>query len=404
KYFGFETYRTLVDGRPLQQEIIESNLNGKSVLGILPTGGGKSICYQIPALHRYSRLGELTVVISPLKALMKDQVDNLNKATGTESAAAINGSLTLPERGAVMEKVRLGDIGILYISPEQLRNFSIAELIKTRDVGCWVFDEAHCLSKWGHDFRPDYLHVSEFISEYCAACKGYPLVGAFTATAKKDVIQEISSHFSEKLELDIDCFIGGVQRENLNFQVWPVTKNEKYDVIFNCLKENLSEPDKGGAIVYCSKRRNTEEISEFLNEKGIPSQAFHAGRNEPDKRNIQDDFVDGKIPVICATNAFGMGIDKKDIRLVIHADIPGSLENYLQEAGRAGRDMEPCDCILLYEQEDIENQFSLNAYSKLAFKDIKKILSILKKRGAKAPDIVITPGEIMRLIGYRNFG
>ncbi|NOX35409.1 MAG: UvrD-helicase domain-containing protein [Deltaproteobacteria bacterium] len=363
-YFGFEKYRTLPDGRPLQKQIIESNLKGKSLLGILPTGGGKSICYQIPALHRHDRLGELTIVISPLKALMKDQVDNLNRATGKETAAAINGSLTLPERGLMIEKVRLGDIGILYISPEQLRNFSVAKLIKSRDIGYWVFDEAHCLSKWGHDFRPDYLHVSEFIANYTRACGRPALVGAFTATAKKDVIEEIVSHFTEKLSIDLECFTGGVQRDNLNFHVWPVTKNEK----------------------------------------GIISEAFHAGRSEPDKRNIQDDFVEGKIFVICATNAFGMGIDKKDIRLVIHADIPGSLENYLQEAGRAGRDMEPSDCILLYEKEDIENQFSLNAYSKLSIKDIKKILGILKKRGAKTPEIVITPGEIMRLLGYTDSG
>jgi len=402
KYFGFDEYRRLPDGRKLQKEIIDSNLGGNSLLGILPTGGGKSICYQIPALHRYHRTGELTVVISPLKALMKDQVDNLNKSTGMESAGAINGSLTLPERGNVIEKVRLGDIGVLYISPEQLRNFSVAELIGSRDVGCWVFDEAHCLSKWGHDFRPDYLNVAEFISEQNRRSIHPPLIGAFTATAKKDVIEEICSHFTEKLELDLVSFISGVQRENLSFQVWPVTKNEKYDVISNCLKESVSDGDSG-AIVYCASRKKTEELSEFLNEKGIASQAFHAGRSEPDKRNIQDNFVAGKIPVICATNAFGMGIDKKDIRLVIHADIPGSLENYLQEAGRAGRDTAPADCILLYEQEDIENQFSLNAYSKLSLKDIKKILGVLKKRGAKTPEIVITPGEIMRLIGYSNF-
>ncbi|MBU1340674.1 MAG: UvrD-helicase domain-containing protein [Proteobacteria bacterium] len=228
-------------------------------------------------------------------------------------------------------------------------------------------------------------------------------MGAFTATAKKDVIQEILSHFKEKLSLDLESFIGGVQRENLNFQVWPVTKNEKYDVVFNCLQETVARK-KGGAIVYCSTRRRTEELSLFLNEKGMVSESFHSKRSEPDKRNIQDAFIEGKLQVICATNAFGMGIDKKDIRLVIHADIPGSLENYLQEAGRAGRDMEPSDCILLYEKEDIESQFSLNAYSKLSIKDIKKILAILKKKGAKTPEIIITPGEIMRLIGYKDFG
>lgn len=356
KYFGFDTYRSLADGRPLQKQIIEASLGGTSLLGILPTGGGKSICYQIPALHRYHRLGELTIVISPLKALMKDQVDNLNRVTGTETAAAINGSLTLPERGAMMDKVRLGDIGILYLSPEQLRNYSVAQLIKSRLVGCWVFDEAHCLSKWGHDFRPDYLHVAEFIAALSKECGRQALVGAFTATAKKDVIEEILSHCREKLAIDLDSFLGSVQRDNLNFEVWPVTRNEKYDLIHLCLGESLATKG-GGAIVYCSSRKQTEALSAFLNEKNISSHPFHAGRSEPDKRNIQDDFVAGKIPVICATNAFGMGIDKKDIRLVIHADIPGSLENYLQEAGRAGRDMEPADCILLYEQEDIENQF-----------------------------------------------
>jgi ATP-dependent DNA helicase RecQ len=402
KYFGFDEYRKLPDGRKLQKEIIDSNLAGNSLLGILPTGGGKSICYQIPALHRYHRIGQLTIVISPLKALMKDQVDNLNKVTGTELACAINGSLTLPERGHAMEKVRLGDIGILYISPEQLRNVSIAELIASRDVGCWVFDEAHCLSKWGHDFRPDYFNVAAFILEQNKNLNNLPLIGAFTATAKKDVVEEIHSHFKENLDLDLVSFISGVQRDNLNFQVWPVTQSEKDDVIFNCLRDSVIN-GPFGAVVYCASRKKTEELSRYLNEKGISSEAFHAGRSEPDKRNIQDDFVSGKVPVICATNAFGMGIDKKDIRLVIHADIPGSLENYLQEAGRAGRDTEPADCILLYEQKGIEDQFSLNAFSKLTLKDIKRILAVLKKRGANAPEIVITPGEIMRLIGYKNF-
>ncbi len=403
KYFGFNAYRTMPDGRTLQREIVSASLAGRHHLAILPTGGGKSICYQIPALHRYERTGALTIVISPLKALMKDQVDNLNHATGTQAAAAINGSLTLPERGAVIEKVRLGDIGLLYISPEQLRNKSVVELITSRQVGCWIFDEAHCLSKWGHDFRPDYLHVANLIADQKKRTGRIPVIGAFTATAKKDVKEEIKQHFNEKLGLELDSFEGGVDRGNLHFYVFPVTAAEKYDVIARTLHDNLWDK-KGSAIVYCASRKGTEALSQFLNEHGIVCQAFHAGRTEPDKRNIQDDFISGTIPVICATNAFGMGIDKKDIRLVIHADIPGSLENYLQEAGRAGRDQDLADCILLYEQDDIDSQFSLNAYSKLSLQDIKKILKVLKERGKKHPEIVITPAEILRLAGYEHMG
>ena len=402
-FFGFDQYRTIAGGRRLQREIIVAALKGDHHLSILPTGGGKSICYQIPALHRFERTGALTIIISPLKALMKDQVDNLNHTTGTQAAAAVNGSLTLPERGAVMERVRLGDIGLLYISPEQLRNKSVADLIASRQVDAWIFDEAHCLSKWGHDFRPDYLHVAELIAARAKKEGFLPEIGAFTATAKKDVKEEILQHFNEKLGINLTGFEGGVDRTNLGFYVLPVTASEKFDVVAQTLADTLSESG-GSAIVYCASRSGTEALSRFLNDRGIVCKAFHAGRDEPDKRNIQDDFVAGLIPVICATNAFGMGIDKKDIRLVIHADIPGSLENYLQEAGRAGRDLEPSDCILLYEQDDIDSQFSLNTYSKLSLKDIKKILEVLKKRGKKHPEIVITPGEVMRMIGYDNFG
>lgn len=399
RYFGFEGFRPLPDGTHLQKEIVACGLKGHSLLGILPTGGGKSICYQIPALHRYHRTGELTLIISPLKALMKDQVDNLNQALGSEVAAAINGSLTLPERGAVMERVRLGDVGLLYISPEQLRNYSIAELIQTRDVGGWIFDEAHCLSKWGHDFRPDYLHVADFIVQSRSTGQALPFVGAYTATAKQDVVAEIMGHLGEKLDLELTFFSGGVNRDNLAFHVFPVSRNEKFDVIYSLLDKGL-DPARGGAIVYCASRKQTERISEFLTEKGMTAQAFHAGKSEPDKINIQDDFVKGAVPIICATNAFGMGIDKKDIRLVIHADIPGSLENYLQEAGRAGRDTKDAECVLLYEQEDVEKQFSLNNLSRLSLDDIKKILRVLKKKGVNTPKIVITPSEIMGLAGY----
>ncbi|MCB9495174.1 MAG: RecQ family ATP-dependent DNA helicase [Desulfobacteraceae bacterium] len=396
-YFGYDNFRVLPDKRELQKQIVDANLSGIPVLGILPTGGGKSICYQLPALHRFERLGELTIVISPLKALMKDQVDNLNKNTNTLCSDAINGSLTLPERGEVMERVRLGDTGVLYISPEQLRNESIVSLLESRDIGCFVFDEAHCISKWGHDFRPDYLYVSEFIKKYCRKNKKKPFLCAYTATAKMDVVEEIKTHFSQVLGLDLEVFAGGVERDNLLYSVWPVTPSSKNDLIFNTLNDKLSEYG-GAGIVYCLTQKRTERLSDFLNSKGLLSAHFHAGLEEPDKRQIQDDFVEGKIPVICATNAFGMGIDKKDVRIVIHADMPGSLENYLQEAGRAGRDLKESECILLYEEDACHKQFMLNNLSRITIKEMKKILSALRKKSQKTPEIIITPGEINRLI------
>ncbi len=401
RYFGFESYRPLPDGTPLQQDIVEAGLAGKSHLAILPTGGGKSICYQIPALHRFHRTGELTIVISPLKALMKDQVDNLNRTTGSEIAATINGSLTLPERGAVIERVQLGDVGLLYISPEQLRNKSIADLIRCRKIGYWIFDEAHCLSKWGHDFRPDYLHVTEFISREAARTHDTPRIGAFTATAKKDVLEEILEHFQSTLDQELLRFEGGVHRENLELWVRQVNSNEKFDQISQCVKESL-DTRGGAAIVYCARRKTTERLARFLQEKGIQAHAFHAGLREPDKQQIQDDFAAGQIPVICATNAFGMGIDKQDIRLVVHGDIPGSLENYLQEAGRAGRDQKDSDCILLYEPDDIDQQFSLTGRSRVTQKEIQKVLRLLRKKAKRADRIIITPGELMESIGRKD--
>ena len=400
-FFGFPAFRTQADGTPMQQDIVQAGLAGKSLFAILATGGGKSICYQIPALHRYRQLGELSVVISPLKALMQDQVDNLNQATGTDNAACIHGGLTLPERGAVMEKVRLGDTAILYISPEQLRNQSIARLIQTREMGYWIFDEAHCLSKWGHDFRPDYLHVTEFIAKVASKTGKSPLVSAFTATAKTDVKQEILDHFKSILNLNLTCFEGGVHRDNLELMVHPVTPSEKYDRIHHNLSQSLTERG-GAAIVYCSSRKGTEDLARFLQDKNLLARAFHAGLPESDKRHIQEDFIAGKIPVICATNAFGMGIDKKDIRLVIHADIPGSLENYLQEAGRAGRDLQDSECILLYQPDDIDQQFSLCNRSKVSQKEIQKVLRLLRKRSKKNDRIVITPGEIMGNLGQAH--
>src|SRR6056297_3701613 len=212
---------------------------------------------------------------------MKDQVDNLNHATGTQAAAAINGSLTLPERGAVVEKVRLGDIGLLYISPEQLRNKSVVELIASLQVGCWVFDEAHCLSKWGHDFRTDYLYEARFIREFCEKQKvPIPAIACFTATAKKAVIEEIVDYFHRELGQELRLFEGGVERTNLQFEVQTVNRAEKMERVYELLKERLTSD--GAAIIYAATRKQTEAINEYLEKKGVSSAAFHAGLKAPD--------------------------------------------------------------------------------------------------------------------------
>ncbi len=322
-------------------------MNDRPLLAILPTGGGKSLCYQLPALARYYRLGLLTIVISPLQALMKDQVDNLAEITGTPYAAAINGLLTPPERGEVFERVRLGDIAILYVAPEQLRNRSFRETIGLRQIGAWVIDEAHCISKWGHDFRPDYLYTARFIREFSAEQK-VPCapVACFTATAKIEVKSEIIDYFEKELGQELELFEASVERENLHFEVRAVNRPEKYSAIHEILADRLSAPISGSAIVYTATRKGAERIAQYLKDQGWRCEAFHAGLNAAEKRAIQEQFITGALPVIAATNAFGMGIDKKDIRLVLHADISGSLESYLQEAGRAGRDLRNAECVL----------------------------------------------------------
>ena len=395
----FEDFRidpAMPDGRSLQEAIVQSGMNNEPLLAILPTGGGKSLCYQLPALVRSQRRGVLTIVISPLQALMKDQVDNLNRLTGFDFTAALSSMLTLPERGSVMERVRLGDVSILYISPEQLRNVSFRKLAKQREIGCWVFDEAHCLSRWGHSFRPDYLYASRFIRELAehqnVEC---PPVACFTATAKRDVIEEVLQHFKTELGQELKLFDGGTERTNLEFEVQMVNSAEKKTRVLHLLEERV--PPNGTSVVYCATRNSTKEMAEWLQRAGLSAEAFHAGLDPPEKRRIQDGFLAGDIDHICATNAFGMGIDKENVRLVVHADIPGSLENYLQEAGRAGRDRKAAQCVLLYDEKDIETQFSMSAASRLTRNDIAQILKGLRRsKQDKNNTVIITSGEILR--------
>jgi len=401
QYFGFAGFRPeppAADGGSLQEQIVKAAMCGKPLFAILPTGGGKSLCFQLPALVRYQRRGVLTIVVSPLQALMKDQVDNLRNKTGAPNAAALSGMLTAPERGEVLQGIQNGDIALLYVSPEQLRNLSFQKAIEYREIGCWVFDEAHCLSKWGHDFRPDYLYAARFIKEFALRQKAVlPPVQCFTATAKQDVKDEIIDYFKAELAQDLVLFEGGVERDKLHFEVQTVNGADKYPRINSLLTERLSpEPDGGSAIIYCSTRKNTEEIAEYLQQQGWQVEAFHAGKDTAEKKHIQENFVTGTTRIITATNAFGMGIDKEDVRLVIHADIPGSIENYLQEAGRAGRDQKDAECVLLFDENDIETQFKLSASSQINQRDIAQILRGLRKsKKDKSGNVVLTTGELL---------
>ncbi|MGD9871831.1 MAG: RecQ family ATP-dependent DNA helicase, partial [Thauera sp.] len=381
------------DGHSLQRAIVENGFAGKSTLAILPTGGGKSLCFQLPALARFYRNGSLTVVVSPLQSLMKDQVDNL-QARGVTCAGYLNNLLNPLERRAMLDKLRLGDLGLIFVAPEQFRSPAFASALMHREIGAWVFDEAHCLSKWGHDFRPDYLYVSRFIK---ARQKSVPSpVFCFTATAKPDVVDDICNHFDKRLGLSLERLEGGVSRENLSYEVRPVPVQAKYGEVLRLLQESLRED--GGAIVFCARQKTVEELAQFLKDAGLACGHFHGGMLPTDKRTVQEAFLGGSLRVIVATNAFGMGVDKPDVRLVIHLDTPGSLENYLQEAGRAGRDQAPARCILLYDEADLDVQFRLLRNSRLTQHDIGAILKALRaieRKDRSEGQVVVTSGEIL---------
>lgn len=399
RWFGFPDFRpepTDAEGQPLQAQIVKAAMAREHLLGILPTGTGKSLCYQIPALSRFDKTGALTVVISPLVALMSDQVAGL-EARGIGCCVTINGTLSMPERADALQRIRMGDAGIVIVSPEQLRNRTFRRALEQREIGAWILDEAHCLSKWGHDFRPDYRYIGRFIRER-AGNHEIPPVMCLTATAKPDVVDDIVDHFRHHIGLELRVFDGGANRTNLDFSVIPTSREHKLPHIFQVLRHEMPAGVDGGAIVYCSSRKNTEEIADYLRNQGMAAAHFHAGMQPEEKQDAQSRFLAGEIQVIAATNAFGMGIDKPDVRLVIHADIPGSLENYLQEAGRAGRDQQPAQCILMETEPDIERQFSMSARSQLTQREINAVLRSLRrlKRWKSAEeDIVATTGEIL---------
>ena len=408
EYFGHRQFRptpTTSYGDSLQKLVVTRGFQKIPMLAIMPTGSGKSVCYQLPSIAHNERTGSLTVVISPLQALMKDQVENLNETIGSAKlAAALNGLLTLPERHDVLEGVRLGRFALLYVSPEQLRSRSFRAAIRQREIATWVFDEAHCISQWGHDFRPDYLYAARFIREFSKSENIDPApVACFTATAKLDVREEILTHFRQELGQHLKVFSADrVDRENLVYSVEEVVPSRKLVRITELLQEHIggqtSKNWNGAAIVYASRRKKTEDLATELRSLGWNAKYFHAGLDPPEKKRVQDAFLNDSVPVIVATSAFGMGIDKDNVRLVVHADLPGSIESYLQEAGRAGRDDEEAHCVLLFAKGDLDMQFDLTSRDCLTQRDISQILRAIRRaKRPKVKEIVLSPGEILRV-------
>jgi ATP-dependent DNA helicase RecQ len=419
QYFGFDTFRPISEEPPVtQKEVVEAILGGEDLLVVLSTGGGKSLCYQLPGRMLAKRRNLLTLVISPLQSLMKDQVDSM-RARGISDVGAVNGMQTMLERLETIEGISLGQINILFAAPEQMRNENFCRVLQQRELGLLVIDEAHCLSKWGHDFRPDYLYICKFLRNVLGSNQAFPPVACFTATAKKDVITEICTFFRTEAGKELRLIQGGLERPNLHFFVSVIELRDKRQRILEILHTNLGETTEGAGLIFTATRKKAEELAEFLTQSGIPADFFHAGLPAETKHLVQQRFLDNSLRVITATNAFGMGVDKPDIRVVIHADVPGSLENYLQEAGRAGRDRRDAECHLLFCQSDLEDQFSLSSRSRITFADLVGIFRGIKhlaqprrrppgrpsssaagdaenRDKPRLPPVVKTTGEILR--------
>lgn len=328
-YFGYTSFR------PAQEAPIASLLRNEDVIGIMPTGAGKSICFQIPALCKAG----LTIVFSPLISLMKDQVDGL--LVQNIPAALINSTLTQAEFNRTMYEVRSGKIKLLYIAPERLGSNFFCNVLRALPIAQVIVDEAHCISEWGHDFRPSYRLIGEWLN----SLPKRPIVGAFTATATKYVENDIK----KLLGLDkANVYVTGFDRPNLSFSVIRTPKRMDYVVYY------VRQHDNENGIIYCATRKDVDRVYENLTRAGIKVGHYHGGLSDEVRREMQNAYADDKLQVMVATNAFGMGIDKSNVRYVLHYQMPRNMESYYQEAGRAGRDGAPAECILLYSGQDVQ--------------------------------------------------
>lgn len=329
-YFGYDSFRKG------QENVIDGLLAGKDVVAIMPTGAGKSLCYQVPALL----FSGITLVISPLISLMQDQVKSLNEA-GVH-AAYINSSLTETQISKALALAARGTYQIIYVAPERLESAAFMHFVSQVKISMVTVDEAHCISQWGQDFRPGYLKIVDFIE----SLPERPVVGAFTATATEEVKEDIACILKLK---NPEIIVTGFDRENLYYSVEHIAGKRKDVFVMDYLKKHPRE----SGIIYCATRKNVDALYEILCKQGIAAARYHAGMDNGERKKSQEDFIYDRAPVIVATNAFGMGIDKSNVRFVIHYNMPQSMENYYQEAGRAGRDGENANCILLFSAQDI---------------------------------------------------
>ena len=396
-FFGYDQFRTY-EGEPLQENAVKAAVDSKSLLAIFPTGGGKSLTFQLPALMEARSVHGITVVISPLQSLMKDQVDNLAER-GITDAVTINGLLDPISRSLAIERVQSGDASLLYIAPEMLRSKTIEKILMARHVVRFVVDEAHCFSSWGQDFRVDYLYIGKFISEYQKRKQlQRPIpVSCFTATAKQKVVQDICDYFKQTLNLDLQLFASSASRTNLRYSVIHAeTDEDKYMK----LRSLIAESDCP-TIVYVSRTKRTKMLAEKLTRDGYKALPFNGRMDSDEKIANQEAFMSDNVRIIVATSAFGMGVDKSDVGLVVHYDISDSLENYVQEAGRAGRNPHlQAKCFVLYNDNDLDKHFILLNQTKLSISEIQQVWKAVKDMTRQRMQTCCSALEIARKAGW----
>jgi ATP-dependent DNA helicase RecQ len=378
EYFGYADFRYFLgDGSvSLQEKAVTAELRNDSFISVFPTGGGKSLTFQLPAMMRGDLKRELTVVISPLVSLMKDQVDVLETRHHNVKAVFISSLLSVLEREQAIDRVVNGGVHLLYVSPESLRSATMFRVLKSRKIARFVIDEAHCFSAWGQDFRVDYLFIGDFIKKLQENRSLIP-VSCFTATAKPQVIQDIKNYFKSRLDLELLEFVSRAERVNLAYTVVSVSSpEEKLEKLILLVRDSTAP-----TIIYCSRIRTVLAVANILQKSGIPCTTFHGKLEKDEKVKNQNDFMQDRVDVIVATSAFGMGVDKSDVQRVIHFDISDSLENYIQEAGRAGRDDKiQAQCFILFNEEDLNKHFALLQNSKLNQKEIAQIWRAIKNQ------------------------